>query len=87
MKKKQEEPRRQTIVQNCDFAGVRWDKPALEVLGIVAKSLFNLTELFKKQNVNVPTLLNAQGDDVLINGCVAQNNEGNGYTIKSNPKT
>ncbi len=45
-------------VQHCQFYGVKWDEPALEVLASVARSLENLTVLFKSQNVEIKTLLN-----------------------------
>jgi hypothetical protein len=45
------------IIKDCSFYGVKWDEPALEVLHTVAKGLFNLTELFKSQNVTVDSLL------------------------------
>ena len=51
-------PRRaSTVVSDCNFTAIHWDKPALEVLASVAKSLENLTNLFRGQNVTIESML------------------------------
>lgn len=55
--KKKEEVVLSNNIENCNFYGVKWDEPSLEVMRIVAKGLLNLTELFKSQNVTIGTLL------------------------------
>lgn len=46
-----------TLVTNCVFNGVVWDKATLETIQTVAQGLLNLTELFKSQNVKINSLL------------------------------
>lgn len=46
-----------TVVSDCTFTGVEWDKSTLETIDKVAQGLLNLTDLFKSQNVQIDTLL------------------------------
>ncbi len=55
--KKEKKDGHSTIIQNCSFNGVSWDKSSLEVVSLVAKGLVNLSDLFKSQNVQIDALL------------------------------
>lgn len=46
-----------TIVQNCNFTGIHWDKTTLDVIQTVASGLLNLTTLFKSQNITIDSML------------------------------
>jgi len=61
--KKQIKNRIYNEVKGCNFYGVKWDAPALEVLATVAKGLTNLTELFKSQHITIESMLTLKGGD------------------------
>ena len=49
------------IIKNCEFYGVKWDDKAIEAVNNIAKSILNLTELFKAQNITIETMLKVEG--------------------------
>ena len=52
-----------TVIQNCNFTGVKWDSQAIEAVNTVAKALLNLTKLFESQNIHIETLLTVADAD------------------------
>ena len=55
-----------STINNCNFIGVQYDETTLETIHTVAKSLLNLTELFRSQNIHIDCLLkidNAENDN------------------------
>jgi hypothetical protein len=46
-----------TVISNNTFTGVHWDAEATESVYFVAKGLFNLSELFRCQNIKIDSML------------------------------
>lgn len=47
-----------------------WDKASVKVMGDVAKGLLNMTELFKNQKIEIPSMLNISGvNGIAVSGC------------------
>tara|TARA_R110000851_G_scaffold97156_1_gene210661 strand:+ start:1352 stop:1570 length:219 start_codon:yes stop_codon:yes gene_type:complete len=49
-------------IENCNFTGVQWDKEALVAVNNVSKSLLNMTELFKSQNVTIKSMIKVKNN-------------------------
>jgi hypothetical protein len=47
----------ETLITNCNFYGIKWEKEALETLQTVAEALLNLTKVFASTNVQIDCLL------------------------------
>lgn len=45
------------IISGNVFNGVHWDAKATEAVNNVSRSLLNLTELFKSQNITIDAIL------------------------------
>lgn len=59
MKKKEQKPN--TIIQNCEFIGYKWDKEALKVANNVTEGLLNMTKLFNNQQLRIDTAVKIDG--------------------------
>ena len=56
-----------TKIKNCTFYGVKWDESAIKTVQTVADALFNLTELFKNQGIEIECLLNIDNGKAIEN--------------------
>ena len=62
-----------------------WDKATVDVMGKVAQGLLNMTELFKNQKIELPSMLNISGvKGMTISGCVLNSNSDAEYAVKMN---
>jgi len=56
--KKKTQKKASTIISDCNFIGVKYDKDSMEPLLLVTKALLNITELYKGQNIQIDSLIN-----------------------------
>lgn len=53
-----------------------WDKATVQVMDKVAQGLLNMTSVFNKQKVELPSLLSIKDTkDIVINGCIFNTGE------------
>lgn len=50
---KQNKKDKGVIIQNNSLTGVIWDGQAIAAINTVAHALYNLTEIFKSQNIHI----------------------------------
>lgn len=89
-KKVKEEYKPETIIQNCNFTGVEWDRSAIASLdnilegviqisksnAVLADTLKTIAEQFKKLDVKFNALLSVHKDSVRLADCVLSNYSG-----------
>jgi hypothetical protein len=62
MKKKKKKGAGDVNISNNVFTGVQWDGKAIDSINTIARAIYNLTELFRSQNIQIDTMLKVTQD-------------------------